>query len=526
MNMSSDKQMLWQSDQNDGTYINPVLHADYSDPDVIRVDNRYIMVASSFNCMPGLPILISYDLVNWELVNYAVEQLPFTAYDTPAHSKGIWAPSIRYHNNKYWIYFATPDEGIFMTTADDPLGKWSPLVCVKKVKGWIDPCPLWDEDGSAYLVYAFAKSRTGFNSVLGMSKMNPDGTHLLDEGQVVFDGTKDHPTIEGSKLYKRDGYYYIFAPAGGGEIGWQTVLRSKNIMGPYEDKIVMHQGSTEINGPHQGGWVDTPTGEDWFIHFQEKGIYGRIVHLQPMKWKEDGWPIIGVDMNNDGIGEPVVHHQKPVSNVLSQITEPPTSDDFSSDQLGLQWQWFANPKDYFYSLKDREGFLRLFTIQNEHNNTVQKLWNTSNLLLQKFVRPGFEVETYMEFNPEHHSDSAGIVVIGGNYASLAITQDQDQYKLVYIESYRLDDKVEEKKVEICELDTNKVYLKVHVSEDGQCRFGYSESKNNYLFLDLQFKSKKSQWIGAKVGIFAMNGHNKESKGWADFKYFNMQGVFT
>lgn len=518
-------QMMWKSDQEDGTYINPVLHADYSDPDVIRVGDRYIMVASSFNCMPGLPILVSYDLVNWELANYAIQELPFEIYNTPAHAKGVWAPSIRYHNDKYWIYFATPDEGIFMTTAEDPLGEWSPLVCVKRVKGWIDPCPLWDTDGQAYLVYGFAKSRIGFNSMLGIAKMSPDGTSLLDEGQIVFDGTKDHPTIEGPKFYKKDDYYYIFAPAGGVRTGWQTVLRSKNVMGPYKDKIVLHQGDTDINGPHQGGWVDTPNGEHWFIHFQEKGIYGRIVHLQPMEWKEDGWPIIGVDINNDGIGEPVIHYKKPTSTILSKIIEPGTSEDFSSNNLGLQWQWFANPKDNYYSLTDRTGFLRLFAVNNKTNKVPQRIWETSNLLLQKFVRPGFQVETYMEFNPDMVYDQAGIVITGEQYAYVSMIKENNKYKLQYVQSRDANGIKEEKVMETCYIDTNAVYLKVIVSEEGHCDFGYSKDKTNYVFFSSKFISEKSQWIGAKVGIFAMNSNNEASKGWADFKYFNMEGVF-
>lgn len=253
MEKSIPSKWVWASDLQDGTYRNPVLYADYSDPDVIRVGGDFFMVASSFSFMPGLPVLHSKDLVNWRVISYAVQRLPFPNYDQPEYGKGVWAPSIRFHDNWFRVFFSTPDEGIFMTTSADPFKGWEPLTHVKQTRGWIDPCPFWDDDGKAWLVNAFAKSRIGFKSILHLSPMKPDGTALLDEGVYIFDGTLKHPTIEGPKMYKRNGFYYIFAPAGGVKSGWQTVLRSTSIHGPYEDKIVLHQGGTDINGPHQGG---------------------------------------------------------------------------------------------------------------------------------------------------------------------------------------------------------------------------------------------------------------------------------
>ena len=162
----------------------------------------------------------------------------------------------------------------------DPKGSWSKPVLVKAGKGMIDPTPLWDEDGKVYLIHAYAGSRSGVNSILVICELNAEGTEVISDPVMVFDGNdgKNH-TVEGPKLYKRNGYYYIFAPAGGVATGWQLVLRSKNIYGPYESKIVMAQGKTTINGPHQGGWVDTNTGESWFVHFQDQGAYGRVIHL-------------------------------------------------------------------------------------------------------------------------------------------------------------------------------------------------------------------------------------------------------
>ncbi len=239
---------VWVADNGDGTYRNPVLHADYSDPDVIRVGNDYYMTASSFNCVPGLPILHSRDLVNWKLIGHALHRLvPEEEFSMPQHGKGVWAPSIRFHNNEFYIYFPDPDHGIYLTKASNPAGPWSEPLLVAGGKGLIDPSPLWDDDGQAYLVYAFAGSRAGIKSVLMVDRMEPDGTRLYGQPVMVFDGSRDHPTVEGPKFYKRNGWYYIFAPAGGVTNGWQLVLRSRDVFGPYEAKTVMAQG----NFPHQ-----------------------------------------------------------------------------------------------------------------------------------------------------------------------------------------------------------------------------------------------------------------------------------
>ena len=260
-------------------YQNPVIHADYSDPDVCRVGEDYWMTASSFNCFPGLPILHSRDLVHWDLVGAALTEYPGEGWDAPEddfrtkvqHGKAVWAPAIRFHEGWYYIYVGDPDRGIFMVRTQDPKGPWEPPVWVVKEKGFIDPCPFWDEDGNAYLSHGCAGSRAGNKSILFVAPMDPDGTRLLGPSRIVYDGHLSQPTIEGTKFYKRNGKYYIFSPAGGVATGWQTVLRADNPFGPYEERIVMAWAPGTINGPHQGGWVQTPEGEDWFLHFQDKG---------------------------------------------------------------------------------------------------------------------------------------------------------------------------------------------------------------------------------------------------------------
>ncbi|HJH66862.1 MAG TPA: family 43 glycosylhydrolase [Clostridiales bacterium] len=208
-------EILWCADNGDGTYRNPVLYCDYSDPDAICVNGTYYLTASTFNYVPGLPILTSRDLVNWKLRNYAVKNIPEARYAAPQHAQGIWAPAIRFQNGRFYIYYGMPDEGIYMVSTENPLGDWDTPVLVKPGKGLIDPCPFWDDDGRTYIIHGYAKSRIGFKSWLGIFPISPDGRTALGDDHLLYDGTKRHPTIEGPKVHKRGGWYYIFAPAGG-----------------------------------------------------------------------------------------------------------------------------------------------------------------------------------------------------------------------------------------------------------------------------------------------------------------------
>lgn len=373
----------WIPDLGDGTYKNPVIHADYSDPDVVRVGSDYYMTSSSFNCTPGLQILHSKDLINWRIIGYVFEQQPpYDDYVEPQTLNGVWAPSIRHHNDTFYITYGNPDKGIYLAKAKDPRGPWM-LDNIYPGRGMIDPCPFWDSDGQGYVVHAWAGSRAGFNSTLTLRKLSADESSLSDEEILVIDGNKTAPglfkTVEGPKMYKRGSLYYIFAPAGGVTEGWQMVLRSTSLEGPWEYKKVLEQGDTPVNGPHQGAWVTTPDEkESWFFHFQEKDMYGRVVHLQPVVWEGD-WPVMG---NN---GKPVLRHTKPAVGGTYPILTPQTSDDFSSPTLGLQWQWYANSKQEWASLTDNPGHLRLPAVPMPSSNYVK----LPNLLLQKFPADSF-----------------------------------------------------------------------------------------------------------------------------------------
>ena len=521
---------LWCPDLGNGTFQNPILYADYSDPDVCRVGDTFYMTASSFNYIPGLPILVSKDLINWELKNYAIkERIPYTQYDSPAHAKGIWAPSIRYHNGEFYIFVGMPDEGIFMLKTKDPLGEWSEPHLVLPGKGYIDPCPLWDDDGTAYVIHGYAKSRIGFKSILGIFQITPDGEHAFSDDIFLYDGTKTNPTIEGPKVYKRNGYYYIFAPAGGVKTGWQTVLRSKNLYGPYEEKVVMHQGNSDINGPHQGGLVDTPSGEEWFIHFQDAGVYGRITHMQPVVWKND-WPVIGIDVEGICCGEP--QHTYPVPDCHSAPVEPlylKASDDFSSPELGLQWQWLANSKPEFYSLTERPGVLRLYSI-NPTGKPNPVLWDCANVLTQKLVCPTFTADFDLDISGLQKNCRAGIVMIGGEYSALAFHKSADGLTLEYFESGTVeetaqvkDTKIKESKIEkivyssIVDVSISTATLRISFDKNKLCRMSY-RLEGETEFKDIPFTStpKDHTWVGAKTGIFSTSLESCSNHGFADF----------
>ncbi|WP_291065359.1 MULTISPECIES: glycoside hydrolase 43 family protein [unclassified Empedobacter] len=518
----AQKSNVWISDLGNGTYKNPVLYADYSDPDAIRVGDDFFMTASSFNEAPGLPILHSTDMINWKLVNHALPDVfPIKHFSTPKRGDGVWAPSIRFHNNEYYIYWGDPDFGIYMVKTQNPFGKWEDPILVQEGKGIIDTCPFWDEDGNAYIVHGWAGSRAGVKSILTIKKMNAEGTKVLDKGKHIFDGHENHPTVEGPKIYKRNGYYYIFAPAGGVATGWQLVLRSKNIYGPYDEKIVLEQGKSNVNGPHQGAWVDTKNGEDWFYHFQDADTYGRIVHLQPMKWIND-WPFIGVDQDKNGIGEPVLTYKKPTISNKSDIINPSETDEFKENDIGLQWQWSANPSIVWYSKLANQNFLRLFSIKVPENSN--NLWTVPNLLTQKFPAPNFTASTKIKLTPEDATEgkTAGLLIMGTDYQSLVITNKKDCYYLQLIRAEKAEKNNPEKILSEVKLGTNEVFLKVRVSEpNGVCQFSFSENGKKYTSIGEPFQAKPGKWIGAKVGIYSISSQDAKRGGYADFDWFRV-----
>lgn len=513
---------VWVPDNGDGTYTNPILNADYSDPDAIRVGDDYYLVSSSFQCAPGLPILHSKDLVNWSIINYAfIQQKPLDVFDKPQSGKGAWAPSIRFYQGEYYIFYPDPDFGIYVVKTRDIFGKWDDPILILPGKGLIDPCPLWDNDGNAYLVHGFAGSRAGIKNIIAVCKMSTDGTKILDEDAIVYDGHDRHETVEGPKFYKRKDYYYIMLPAGGVPTGYQLILRSKNIYGPYEEKIVLAQGNTPINGPHQGAWVETQTGESWFLHFQDKGAYGRVVHLEPVKWIND-WPVIGNDPDGTGKGEPVLVFKKPNVGKTWPIATPASSDEFNESKLGLQWQWNANFKSWWAFPIPDKGVLRMYTVAAPVNFT--NLADVPNLLLQKFTAEEFAATTKVTFHTSANTKSGeqfGLVVMGLDYATVSLKKENDKFFISQAECLNATKKEHEKVNETVESQSNTVFFRVRVSKGAQCNFSYSLDGLKFTPIGKPFSAKPGGWIGAKVGMFCLRPDFTNDPGFADVDWFRI-----
>lgn len=510
----------WVPDIGKDEYRNPVIFADYSDPDVCRKGNYFYLVSSSFNQVPGLPILRSCDLVNWRIIGHALPRLvPYDHYDSVHPGDGVWAPAIRFHDGRFYIYYPDPDYGIYMVTAKNPAGPWSRPLLVQAGKGLEDPCPFWDTDGKAYLIHAFAGSRAGIKSILVLERMSPGGTKILGIGTIVYDGHGIDPTIEGPKLYKRQGYYYIFAPAGGVRDGWQVVLRSRNIYGPYERRIVLHQGNTKINGPHQGAWVEVADGQSWFIHFQQRGAYGRVDFLEPMKWV-NGWPVIGKLAAGDSIGEPVRTWTRPDVGGTCPVEVPQTSDEFNRNSIGLQWQWQANPQSTWSFPAGNLGYLRLYA--HPLPEGCRNYWIVPNILTQKFPAERFTATTKFRFTPLSMGDRAGLIVLGMSYAYLSLIKGAGGICLEYTTCNNASEGAPEKAMLVDEAPDSTVYMRVSVSPGGVCRFSYSYNGQTFTDVGGEFAAKPGRWVGAKLGIFCTGKVKSHDSGFADFDWFRVR----
>lgn len=525
------KSSVWSPDNGDGTYTNPVINADYSDPDVCVVGDDYYMTASSFNCIPGLPILHSKDLVNWEIIGHAITELtPHEEFDKPSHGNGVWAPSIRYHEGMFYIYWGDPDYGVFRVTATDPAGEWSKPVCIIEGKGMIDTTPLWDDDGRCYLVNGWANSRSRFASVLTVRELDKDGLKAISNPVIVFDGNgTENRTCEGPKFYKRNGWYWIMCPAGGVPTGFQLAMRSKSPYGPYESMKVLDQGKSVINGPHQGAWIHTALGEDWFMHFQDKECYGRVVHLQPVTWK-DNWPVMGKVPARGYCGEPVITYRKPSTKGKVDVVNPVESDEFNSPKLGLQWQWHAN-YDQKFGMPTAFGTFRLYT--HKVSKEFKNMWEVPNLLLQKTPADKFTATTKLRFTSKDDNQMGGLIVMGHDYFALMLKRVKDEFLLQLVTCKSADKGTPEQVKTIATLKPTEkdkidyqpaihedIYLRVNVA-DGECNFAYSLNGKKYTAVEGNFKIKEGKWIGAKVGLAAIEPAGKTNRGWIDADWFRV-----
>jgi len=509
---------VWVPDLGNNYYKNPIIYSDYPSPDVVRVGSDYYMISGSQHEMPGIPVLHSIDLVNWTLIGHVFDALDFDGYRRPAFGRGVDSPSIAYRKGLFYVYFCTPDEGLFLATSVRAEGPWR-VEHLIDVALWREPAPFWDDDGNAYLV----RGEEG-GEQLFLHRMSPDGKTLLDDGARFRFDQDSNIQFRGPKLFKRDGWYYSFATAGDERFRWQAALRSRRVYGPYEYRVVMNKGNTEVDGPQQGRFVTQDSGQSWFFHVHQKNVYGKVLHLQPMIWR-NGWPRIGKDTDDDGVGEAVASWKKPQTATPSKVLTPQASDTFDQLRLQPQWQWQGRFKPQWYSLTAEAGHLRLFTVSNPSQSG--NLHFVPNLLLQKFSAPQFTVTTRVSFSPKALHDKVGLVVMGEKWAYIALHRTKIGVRIsVFSGHYQPNGDAtvehEGEHVRIAGGDTYTRYLRVSVARGGGYQFSYSEQGDQYKALGKPFKAYPGVNTGARVGLFALNPGMRESEGYADIDWFRVE----
>ncbi|WP_203582015.1 glycoside hydrolase family 43 protein [Microbacterium hibisci] len=484
-------------------YRNPIIDADVPDPDAIRVGDRFYLVASSFHRAPGLPVFVSDDLVEWDRIGYAlVRNEPAEWFALPRRGGGVWAPSIRHHDGLFHVVYPDPDQGVFVVSAEDPAGPWSPPRLLLSGLGVIDPCPLWDEDGRTYLVHGWARSRSGRKNVLTVIPVDAGLITTTGPAVDVIDGDRldGFTTLEGPKFYRRDGEYWIFAPAGGVATGWQTVFRSRDPFGPYEHRIVLSQGDTAVNGPHQGAWVDDGEGGDWFLHFQDRGVYGRVLHLQPMAWGEDGWPVMGEAVAG-GPAQPVLQHPSPRGGRqgLRTLARP---DDFAGGVPSVNWQWEANPDAEAVVLPDaKAGDTRGMLLRGSPDGG--DLRALPRVLSQALPGRSSTASVDVALVDAERGARAGIAVLGRAYVWAGLRRVEQGVEAVV--AVRDQDDPHERVIARTPVDA----AEARVTLETDAGAGVSASVDTgsaRIVVDPQFQAVEGHWVGAAVSLFAAHPH--------------------
>jgi len=492
-----------QSDNGDGTYTNPVIYSDFPDPDVIRVDSVYYMVSTTMFIFPGVTILKSYDLVNWEYCSNAVERMDYSpCYNLDGcnrYSRGQWATSLKYNNNKYYLMFMTLDEGGFICTTENPEGPW---ILKKLPRGFYDPGLFFDDDGKIYVAH-------GYNTI-NITELDTNFVAISND-VAVFTGDI-RPGLEGSHLYKINNYYYLYCTYGGRD-GFQVALRSGNIYGPYEEKIVIRDNGGLNTGLHQGALIETQAGEWWSIIFQDGDAFGRFPTLQPVEWVDD-WPMVGVD------GKGAIKYKKPDVGREYPVKVLPTSDEFDSSGLGLQWGWNHNPDSTKWSLSENPGNLRLSTVK-----VVPDLREARNTLTQRifaYYSTAAATIATVKINSDNmlDGDIAGLAVFQDPYAFIGIKKNNDLLYIIMVNNGKVVDSVE--------INSPAVYLRAYAYY-GTGRTSFAYSLDNQLFVklgnELAMRFSLSVFTGNKFCLF--NYATKTTGGFVDFDWFRISiGTLT
>jgi beta-xylosidase len=467
------------------SFRNPILKADYSDPDCIRVGEDFYMISSSFNYVPGLPILHSKDLIHWELINYIAPDL-IPGFEKVRPGDGIWAPSLRFHNGIFYALIPFPDEGLFVAETSDPFKKWSPLRCLLSGKGYEDPCPLWYH-GETYIVFAYVRSRIGFHDRLGFFKADESLTKRLSEPEIIYDGSQKNPDIEGPKAYVINGEIYILAPAGGVEHGWEVCLRSKDIRGPFKEKVILKENGNGIAGTHQGALIDIDEKGHWaFMHFSAKGNLGRITYLEPVSFDKEGYPICGK------AGGPVETGELPLVKSDLSLTY---DDAFLNSHLSLNWQTPCRVRRQSFLEPTEEG-LRIYA--KEKGDLSLRYF--PYVLSEKIPAFHFKAEVRIDASHLRDGDKAGIGLAGEEGGFVFISREQSHFILETIKAGAEKDEILASSV----LDSSSATIAFEFRYPSSLEF----SDGSVLPV------KKEHWSGLRIGLTVSAA--KEKGGYAVF----------
>jgi len=497
-------------DQGDGTYRNPVLPSDYSDTDCIRVGADYYAVSSTFQFSPGFVVLQSKDLVNWSIIGHVVPDIGVISPELKStgmnrYGKGIWAGAIRYHDNKFWVYFCTPDEGYFMSTATNPAGPWEPLHKMASFSGgWDDCCPFWDDDGQGYFVGTNFKD--GYK--IHLWKLTPDGRDIVPESDQVIHQSKGS---EANKLYKINGiYYHFYSESHGSEGRVMMMERSKNIFGPYTESKQLSYAEKQFHEPNQGGLVQTEKGDWYFLTHHGHGDWeGRCMSLLPVTWI-DGWPIIG-QPDDKGIGHFVWSGRMPVSG--TPVVTPQSSDDFSSTNLSPQWEWNYQPRAEMWSLTERPGWMRLKAFRPLKVNDLMKAGNT---LTQRCFRTAKnEVIVKLDLSGMADGEKAGLCHFAGAHSAIGVVQEGAVRSL----EFRINGKSTSGPV----ITGNTLWLKSSWGLDGNSHYAYSTDGKAFIDFGEPWALTWGNYRGDRIGIYNFN--DKAEAGFVDVDYliYNYDG---
>jgi beta-xylosidase len=487
------------SDNGDGTYTNPVIAADFPDPDVILVGDIYYMVTTTMFVFPGVTVLKSHDLVNWEYCSNAVPRFDYSpCYDLDScdrYGHGQWATSIKYNDGKFYLLFITLNEGGFICSSAKAEGPWE----IRKLpKGFYDPGLFFDDDGKIYVAHGYSK--------ISITELDKDFA-AIGKDSLVFTGDIRNG-IEGSHVYKINGYYYLYCTYGGLD-GIQVALRAKNIYGPYEQKIVISDPTPGVTfGIHQGALIKTQTGEWWTMLFVDSGPFGRFPSLQPVTWV-DGWPMVGVN------GKGVVTYRKPNVGNQYPIKDLPTSDEFNETTLGMQWGWNHNPDSTKWSLTQRPGYLRL-----TNGKVVTNLREARNMLTQRpFANYNQSIPSTgvakLEVKNLKDGDITGLAVFQDPYAFIAVKQEHGVRQLIMVNNGETMASTPMK-------NSNIIYLRTIASNSTKkATFGYSYDNKAFTLLgnELSMQFSLKVFTGNKFCLF--NYATEKTGGFVDFDWFRI-----